>query len=89
MNHIDISKKNEVKAVSTGSGMVTATTWQPNKGRQEAEDMARAKQRAFEEMMEAERKANDPVEKRFMSIEKQLSELQEQLITFNELLGQK
>ena len=36
--HIPITKQDEVKSSSTGSGMVTAVTWNPDVGHQQAKD---------------------------------------------------
>ena len=69
--------------------MVTAVTWNPDVGLQQAEDNACAKQRAFEEMMEAERKANDPNEKRFCLLENRLEIIENKMDELLELYGQK
>ena len=87
--HIPITKQDEVKSSSTGSGMVTAVTWNPDVGHQQAKDIARAKQRAFEEMMEAERKANDPNEQRFCLLENRLQIIENKMDELLELYGQK
>ena len=87
--HIPIKKQDDVKGSSTGSGMVTAVTWNPDVGHQQAKDIARAKQRALEEMMEAERKANDPHEKRLFLLENRLEIIENKMDELLELYGQK
>ncbi len=86
--HIPITKQDEVKSSSTGSGMVTAVSWKPDVGSQQAEDIARAKQRASDEMMEAERKAN-PNEQRFCLLENRLQIIENKMDELLELYGQK
>ena len=87
--HIPITNQDEVKSSSTGSGMVTAVSWKPDVGSQQAEDIACAKQRAFDEMMEAERKANDPNEQRFCLLENRLQIIENKMDELLELYGQK
>lgn len=89
MEHINITKSENIKGLSTGSGMVTRSNWSPGKGRQEAEDIARAKQKAFEEMMEAERLAANPELQRIEALEGEVKDLKNKLISFIELYGQK
>ena len=87
--HILITQSDEVKSSSTGSGMATAVSWKPDVGSQQAEDISRAKQRAFDEMMEAERKANDPNEQRFCLLEDCVQIIENMMDELLELYGQK
>ena len=50
----------------------------PSKGQKEQEDLARAKQIAFEEMMGAEQ-ANDPNEQRFCLLENRLEVVEKKM----------
>lgn len=69
--------------------LVTKTNWNPGKGRQEVADIARAKQKAFEEMIEAERLAANPELQRIEALEGEVKDLKSKLISFIELYGQK
>lgn len=89
MNHIDISRKNSVEGISSGTGMVERATWNPGKGRQEAEERAIANQRAYEQMIEAERLNANPELQRIEILESEVQELKSKLISFIELYGQK
>ena len=87
--HINIKNDKQVAGVSTGTGLVTAPTWQPNKGRAEAEALARERQAAFEEMMEAERLAKNPELIRIQALEDDVSALKAELISMKDLIGEK
>jgi hypothetical protein len=87
--HIDISAKNNVSAAASGSGKVSGTTWTPGTGAKQNEDMARANQIAFEQMVEAERLANNPELQRIIQLEKEMDLLKAKFITFEDLYGSK
>ena len=87
--HVPIDNKDEVKCTSTGSGLISKITWNPSKGQKEQEDLARARQIAFEEMMEAERKANEPNEQRFCLLENRLEAVEKKMEELLRLYGQK
>ena len=87
--HIDITNKEQVTAAASGSGKVTGTTWKPNTGAQANKDDAIAKQRAFEEMVKAERLANNPELQRIIQLEKEMDLLKAKFVTFEDLYGSK
>ena len=87
--HVPIDNKDEVKCTSKGSGLISKITCNPSKGQKEQEDLARARQIAFEEMMEAERKANDPYEQRFCLLENRLEAIEKKMEELLRLYEQK
>lgn len=87
--HIDITKTDEVKGISSGTGMVTKTNWNPGTGRRVSEEETRQKQAAFEAMVEAQRLAANPELQRIETLESEVKELKSKLISFIELYGQK
>ena len=88
-HHINIKNDKQVTGVSTGTGLVSAPNWQPGKGAAEAEALARERQAAFEEMMEAERLAKNPELLRIQALEDDVSALKAELISMKELIGEK
>ena len=87
--HIDITSKDQVTAAASGSGKVTSTTWVPNAGAKQNEDLARANQIAFEQMREAERLAHNPELQRIVQLEKEIDLLKAKFVTFEDLYGKK
>ena len=87
--HVPIDKAEEVKGITSGSGLVNKTNWNPGTGAKEREAMAREKQAAFEAMIAEEKKRNDPYRLRFEAIEHELHELKQKLVTFEDLYGKK
>ncbi len=87
--HIDINSKDTVTAAASGSGKVTGTTWVPNTGAKQNEDLARANQIAFEQLREAERLAHNPELQRIVQLEKEIDLLKAKFVTFEDLYGSK
>lgn len=87
--HINIHKQDDIKGISSGSGMVTKPNWNPGTGRRVSEEEARQKQAAFEAMLEEKRLAANPELQRIEALESEVKDLKSKLISFIELYGQK
>lgn len=72
-SHIDISKKEPV--TGTTAGRVSGVTWKPEAGLHRKEEIAIARQKAFEEHQEY-LKSQSPEEKRLLAIEARLEALE-------------
>lgn len=73
---IDISKKEQV--TGTTAGRVSGVTWSAGDGRARSEEIALARQKAFEEHQEY-LKAQTPAEQRLVAIEARLEALENAL----------
>ena len=86
-SHIDITNKEQVDAITTGSGKVTQTTWNPNTGCKEAAEAAHERQRAFEIAMEQQRLDSNPELKRIAELEQQMVELRAEITVLKSMYG--
>lgn len=76
--HVDISNKEQVTGVSTGTGMVTSTSWNPNFGYDRKQQIEEARLAALEEQRR-QQEEQQPLYLRLAALEGEVMRLKAQV----------